>query len=213
MNYEAFREQCANICENAEYVRQYGDNEDNINWKDVCAKAIRALPLPEVNYETARKEFEKWVVNQGVAMDYRGDGIYGNPTVRRWHEGFIAATELGFCGNANTEALRKENEQLKHQIAELELDANRYKFLRDNVNNELYLTRNQQAAGYRSAKDYIEAFPKNFEDVKEDELQVMIDTNTIWHLQIYPNNPVSFYFWAGASLDSIVDAAMKDGVV
>lgn len=113
MSYEAFREQCANIICKSEN-------------KFVAEARINALPLPddmplpEVNYETAKKEFEKWIVNQGVAMDYRGDGIYGNPTVRRWHEGFIAATELGFCGNANTEALRKENEQLRERITEIE---------------------------------------------------------------------------------------------
>jgi len=109
--------------------------------------------------------------------------------------------------------LRKENEQLQKRIEELELDAKRYKFLRDNINNQLYLTRNQQAGGYRSAKDEIEAFPEDFEDINKDELQAMIDTNTIWTLQIYPRNPVSFYYWHGVSLDSAVDAAMKTDIV
>lgn len=61
---------------------------------DAINELYRLQELQKLNYESARQHFEKWVVDQGVAMDYRGDGIYGNPTVRRWYEGFIAAVEL-----------------------------------------------------------------------------------------------------------------------
>lgn len=78
----------------------------------------RAMPLPETNGDKERDVFEKWVSDQGVAADYRGDGIYGNPKVRRWREGFLAALELVRFPR-DTEALRKENEQLKSNNSEL----------------------------------------------------------------------------------------------
>ena len=112
MSYEAFREQCANICENAEYVRQYGDNEDSINWKYVCAKAIRALPLPEVINNGAIKS--KLVANmirytcttkrQAKAIV---DGCFDGDSA-------INISDLEDTRNpyAEIEALRKENERL-----------------------------------------------------------------------------------------------------
>lgn len=41
------------------------------------------------------------------------------------------------------------------------------------------------------------------------EQQRMKDTNTIWTLQWYPITPVGFNAINGASLDFVIDAAMK----
>lgn len=44
--------------------------------------------------EKMREEFEKYVSNQGVSLDYQGDGVYGNIKVRRWYEGALIAHEI-----------------------------------------------------------------------------------------------------------------------
>lgn len=75
--------------------------------------AANALPLPKVTWENERAIFEKWVSDQGVSRDYRGDGIYGNPTVKRWREGYLAAIEII---QFSPYALRKENEKLKAEV-------------------------------------------------------------------------------------------------
>jgi len=96
------------------------------------------------------------------------------------------------------------------ELAEAKKDAGRYRRVRDLACNQLYLTRDgDHACNYMTAKDWIEAnHHEYFSDVPPDELQRMKDTNTIWQLQIYPNTPVGSNVWHGATLDSVVDAAL-----
>lgn len=88
--------------------------------------------------------------------------------------------------------------------------------------NHYHLTRDDEyAVNYVTAKKWIEEFqPKDFTDVDPVELQAMKDTNTIWCLHIYPNTPIMFYHWYGATLESVVrqarehfDDASTDGKV
>ena len=78
--------------------------------------------------------------------------------------------------------------------------------------NSLHLTRDEDhACNYVSAKEWIEDYhPEIFEGTDPEELQRMKDTNTIWRLQIYPNTPIGFNVWHGATAEAAVDAAMKD---
>jgi len=86
-----------------------------------------------------------------------------------------------------------------------------YEWLASFKCNHFHLTRDDEhAVNYVSAKEWIEEFqPKDFNDVPVDELQTMKDTNTIWCLQVYPNTPVGFYVFYGATLDSVIGKARE----
>ncbi len=91
-----------------------------------------------------------------------------------------------------------------------ERDAMRYRWLRDNKFNSLYLDRNDDiSTNYTTAKEWIEErVPEWFEDCDPVELQAMKDTDTIWSIQIYPDTPIGSYTMHGATLDHAIDAAI-----
>lgn len=91
-------------------------------------------------------------------------------------------------------------------------DAQRWQWLAGLKCNSFTLSRDDDhATNYVTARQWIEEYmPENFRDVGADELQRMKDTNTIWCLQIYPNTPVGFNVWYGATAESVLDAAMRD---
>jgi hypothetical protein len=90
-------------------------------------------------------------------------------------------------------------------------DAARWRFLSSLECNSFSIGRNENhACNYMTAAAWIEGEYQDFQDVPPDELQRMKDTNTIWALQIYPNTPIGFNIWHGASMESVVDQAMKD---
>lgn len=92
-----------------------------------------------------------------------------------------------------------------------ELDAARYRWLRDLKANSFSLTCNDDhAINYVTAKEWIEEYsPDDFSNDSESEIQAMKDTNTIWRLQVYPYTPIGFNFWNGATLDFVIEAAIS----
>lgn len=89
------------------------------------------------------------------------------------------------------------------------MSAERYQWLANLKCNHFHLTRNDEnAANYMTAEEWIASEAGDFEDVPEEELAAMKATNTIWSLQIYPDTPIGFYVWLGATLDSVIDRAM-----
>jgi hypothetical protein len=91
------------------------------------------------------------------------------------------------------------------------MDAERYRFLADLKCNSLYITKNEHAASYYTAKVWIEeCLPESFKYCQKDELQRMKDTDTIWCVQIYPNTPIGFNVYYGATLEAAIDAAIAD---
>lgn len=96
---------------------------------------------------------------------------------------------------------------LIRRVREAEEGARRYRLIANMQPNQLYIERNSDhACNYMSAKEYIEEIvPSEFENVDHEELQKMKDTNTIWSIQVYPDTPIGFYRFNGASLDSVVD--------
>ena len=89
------------------------------------------------------------------------------------------------------------------------LAAAQYRWLRDLDCNSLSLSRNDgHAPSYMTAAEYIDSYPDFFNDVPADELVAMRATNTIWSLQVYPNTPVGFNVWHGATAEAAVNAAM-----
>lgn len=90
-------------------------------------------------------------------------------------------------------------------------DAERYRWLCNNVSNSFILNKNDDhKTNYVTAKQWIEeCAPEHFSDDDLNEIQKMKDTDTIWRLQVYPNTPIGFYVWHGATLSYAIDKAMK----
>jgi hypothetical protein len=66
------------------------------------------------------------------------------------------------------------------------------------------------ACNYVTAKVWIEEYSANdFTDTEPGELQKMKDTNTIWSLQIYPDTPVGFHVFYGATAESVIKTARQ----
>lgn len=95
------------------------------------------------------------------------------------------------------------------QLASARKDAEQWRFLRDLKCNSLYLTRDEgHATNYVTSKEWIEQHcPEDFADDDPAQVQSMKDTNTIWRLQVYPNTPIGFFAWHGATPDAALDAA------
>jgi hypothetical protein len=91
-------------------------------------------------------------------------------------------------------------------------DAGRWKWLASLKCNQFYLERDgDHACNYMTAAQWIEMdHNDDFARVPADEVERMKATNTIWKLQIYPNTPVGFDVWYGASAEAVIDAAMRD---
>jgi hypothetical protein len=109
----------------------------------------------------------------------------------------------------------KARESLRAQLAAQRerdgRDAERYRWLRDATPCSLTLSRNDgHAINYMTATQWIEQFADDFADDDPAEVERMKATNTIWTLQVYPNTPVGFYRWNGATLDAAIDAALKE---
>ena len=91
-------------------------------------------------------------------------------------------------------------------------DAARYRWLRDRNPNQLNLTRNDHAANYHTVEEELRYFPDRYEDVPEEVRKAMIEADTIWCLQIYPRTPVGFNWIHHATLDDVIDEAIKEGM-
>jgi hypothetical protein len=77
--------------------------------------------------------------------------------------------------------------------------------------NQIHLTFNEEPAiNYVTVKQWIEEYePRTYTDVEPEELQRMKDTNSLWQLQIYPDTPVGFYVWFGATMESVLAKARE----
>ena len=103
-------------------------------------------------------------------------------------------------------------DELCDQALQAEAVASNAEWLSTLQCSSFHLTRDDEhAPNYATAKEWIEEYqPKDFTDVDPVELQAMKDTNTIWCLQIYPNTPVGFNIWYGATMDSVIAQARRD---
>ena len=94
------------------------------------------------------------------------------------------------------------------EIAGIIEDALRYRFIRDLQCCSASISKNDgHATNYMSLRDWVAASKDWYEDVDPDELVKMIDSETDWCLHIYPNSPVGFNTYHGATLDAAIDAA------
>jgi len=90
-------------------------------------------------------------------------------------------------------------------------DIERFEWLASFKCCDLSISHNDHHASYLTAAQAI-AMPMNADDfhgVSAEELDVMVRTDEIWILYVYPDNPNGSYRFVGASLRSVVDKAMK----
>lgn len=74
--------------------------------------------------------------------------------------------------------------------------------------SSLSITFNDDACNYRPAS--LDGY-EHAEWVNDEERDKAIADNAVWVLQWYPDTPVGFYRVAGATLASVVDAALEVG--
>ena len=111
------------------------------------------------------------------------------------------------------EVLERLNDELCAENERLRADAARYRWLRDLRCNSVSVSRDDDhACNYMTASEWIDNNADWYVDDNPEEVQRMRDTNTIWRLQVYPNTPVGFNAWNGSTLDSAIDAAMRDAL-
>lgn len=87
-----------------------------------------------------------------------------------------------------------------------------FAFLRDMKCNSYALTYNDHKSCYVSAKEEMERDAHLYSNVSAEERQRMIDSDTIWCLQVYPNTPVAFNVYYGSTLEACLNSAMADQV-
>ena len=72
-----------------------------------------------------------------------------------------------------------------------------------------HIDHNDHKAGYETVEQYIsdEMFHITDEDwATETSRQRAIETDSLWSIQIYPSNSISFYKIYGAELQEVVDS-------
>jgi hypothetical protein len=92
-------------------------------------------------------------------------------------------------------AMKRQLAAERARVAGLEADAARYRWLRDSSACSLTLTHNDHHVVYESLAD---------------EKARMVASDSVWTLHVYPNTPVGFNVWHGATLDTAIDAALAD---
>ena len=114
--------------------------------------------------------------------------------------------------DGNTSFLHGDpTKELESENAALRRDAKLFRQILDTPCNQLYISVNEHAANYFSAKEYIEDIaPDLFTNDPPEEVQKMKDSGTIWTVHIYPNTPVGFNVWNRSTLEAALDAARRE---
>jgi hypothetical protein len=112
-------------------------------------------------------------------------------------------------------AMKRQLAAERARVAGLEADAARYRWLRDSSACSLTLTHNDHHVVYESLADVLERSADDpladyYSDVPADEKARMVASDSVWTLHVYPNTPVGFNVWHGATLDTAIDAALAD---
>ena len=76
--------------------------------------------------------------------------------------------------------------------------------------NSKHLDCNDHHANYQTAAECIERnFNHDFEQVAPEVIKAMIEADTIWRCQIYPDTPIGSYLFHGATMQECLSAAME----
>jgi hypothetical protein len=93
-------------------------------------------------------------------------------------------------------------------------NAERFEWLEALKCNSFHLTRNEDhACNYVTAKRWIEEYDsESFADCASELVERMVETDTIWRLQVYPYTPIGFHVWHAPTAAEVVDLAIASGV-
>jgi hypothetical protein len=147
-------------------------------------------------------EFVGWTQKDGLGISRIDDRWYQSEYYLITSEALIPLIE---AKNALIESLRQ---QLADTTQD-RIDAERYRFLRNNNFNHIYLTCNVHKSYYDTAEVTIANDVDWYEEDPAEELDKMKATNTIWCVQYYPDTPIGFYKFNGATLDNVIDRAIE----
>ena len=90
-------------------------------------------------------------------------------------------------------------------------DAERYRWLRDLKPNSYTLSYNDgHKPNYMTAEEWLDTCKYMYQHVSKETREKMIANDSIWTLQVYPNTPIGFNWYHGATMDEAIDAAMTD---
>jgi hypothetical protein len=136
------------------------------------------------------------------------------------HKAFKGACEDPYCTRIGCQvcemlaiesALIAKVRQMEKDKAGLVENMGMYEKLIGIKCNSFSLSKNDDhLPNYLTAKDWIEKYEfDDFKDVDQSEIIKMIDSNTIWKLQIYPDTPIGFYMYYGATCEYVIKQAAK----
>lgn len=90
-------------------------------------------------------------------------------------------------------------------------NAERFEFLAKlHACNHVCLGHNENKASYMTAKQEIESHTAFYKGVPRETLLAMIEADSIWALQVYPETPVGFFVFHGPTLESVIDEAWEE---
>lgn len=173
---------------------------------------------------------ERELLEQALSKEQTAYGYAGKP--KAWQEGFDKGFKEAWQARASTTmqddvkcdicngndkdipcayTTEKPNGCLRAARLQDDVrkDAERYRWLRDNKFNHFHLTHNDNASNYETAEYEINNNPDWYQDDPKEEIEKMKSTNTIWSFQYYPDTPIGFYNFSGASLCNVIDRAIE----
>lgn len=88
------------------------------------------------------------------------------------------------------------------------MSADRFQWLAALPAHSFSISHNDHRAIYETPSGHIESLGDYFEGTPPEVIARMIESDSIWTLQVYPNSPVGFNVYHADTLESVIDAAM-----
>ena len=90
-------------------------------------------------------------------------------------------------------------------------DASCYEWLANNKLFNVSVEKNQHKSSYRTTKEELENNVTIYGiKISEEDIQKMIDADTIWEVYVYPDNPIGASYYISHDLNIAIDQAMVD---
>lgn len=89
-------------------------------------------------------------------------------------------------------------------------DTERYEFLKKWAPNHLIIDRGDNNMNYESVEEWlIDNVCTKWAKVLPGEYEKIIESGSLWTLQVYPDTPIGFYARAASTLDALLDWAIE----
>lgn len=124
------------------------------------------------------------------------------------HDRLIAQIAEALFGQPGMSLMEMANRRA--EIEALVKDAGRYRWISENAGCSLSISHNDHHNVYQTVQDTLDDSQGYYDEIQPDERELMIQSDTIWTVQEYPNTPIGFNVWHAASLSAAIDAAMKE---